>query len=90
MEAYVGHGPAPDAPFKGRIDTLWVLRFEGSTLFAGKKLWVGISAAGVIASEDGGKTLDYRNRRSNVGADDHGAYGHEIGECVHNLVQASG
>ncbi|MDH5531020.1 MAG: exo-alpha-sialidase, partial [Paracoccaceae bacterium] len=31
-----------------------------------KKLWVGISAAGVFATEDGGKTWDRRNRLSNT------------------------
>jgi photosystem II stability/assembly factor-like uncharacterized protein len=140
MAAYVGHGPAPDAPFKGQIDALWVLRLVGDTLFAGAKpaalfassdrgdtwarvqgltdhpssgswqpggagltlhsivadradpakLWVGISAAGVFASEDGGKTWDHRNRRSNAASEDPGACGHEVGECVHNMVQAAG
>jgi photosystem II stability/assembly factor-like uncharacterized protein len=60
------------------------------------KLWVGISAAGVFATEDGGKTWDRRNRMSNVGLDhDHAhaapqgeAGGHETGLCVHNIVRA--
>ena len=34
-----------------------------------KKLWVGISAAGVFATEDGGRTWDRRNRLSNMGAE---------------------
>lgn len=143
MAAYVGRGPAPDAPFKGQIDALWSLRLVGDTLFAGAKpaalfashdrgdtwarvqgltdhpsgdswqpggagltlhtivadrsdpakIWVGISAAGVFATEDGGTTWDRRNRLSNADghADQHhGAYGHEVGHCVHNMVQAAG
>lgn len=54
------------------------------------KLWVGISAAGVFATEDGGATWDRRNRRANSGEDDHGACGHEVGFCVHNMVRAPG
>lgn len=55
------------------------------------KLWVGISAAGVFATEDGGTTWDRRNRRANDGAEeDHGACGHEVGFCVHNMVRAPG
>ena len=52
------------------------------------KLWVGISAAGVFATEDGGATWERRNRRSNaatVGPQDHGD---DVGLCVHNLVRA--
>ncbi len=58
-----------------------------------QKLWVGISAAGVFATEDGGATWDRRNRRSNAEAPaardghDHGA---DVGICVHNMVRASG
>ena len=62
------------------------------------KLWVGISAAGVFATEDGGKTWHRRNRMSNVGqGHDHahlappsGDGAHETGLCVHNMVRASG
>ncbi len=60
------------------------------------KLWVGISAAGVFATEDGGKTWDRRNRLSNAGTAkphshdgvpvDHGA---DVGLCVHNMVRAA-
>ncbi len=49
---------------------------------APEKLWVGISAAGVFATEDGGKTWDRRNRKSNE--DDK-----EVGHCVHNIARAS-
>ena len=58
------------------------------------KLWVGISAAGVFASEDGGQTWDRRNRMSNIGHDhahatpQSGDGGHETGLCVHNIVRA--
>ena len=59
------------------------------------KLWVGISAAGVFATEDGGATWDRRNRRSNAEAAHehdtvHGECGHDVGLCVHNLVRAPG
>ncbi len=63
---------------------------------APEKLWVGISAAGVFATEDGGRTWERRNRRSNEEASashahapghDHGA---DVGLCVHNFVRAEG
>ena len=60
------------------------------------KLWVGISAAGVFATEDGGKSWDRRNRMSNIGPDHAhpgqpgGDGGHETGLCVHNIVRAPG
>lgn len=57
------------------------------------KLWVGISAAGVFATEDGGTTWQRRNRLSN--ADAHRHHDHpaapkdgETGHCVHNIVHA--
>ena len=59
-----------------------------------KRLWVGISAAGVFASEDGGASWDRRNRLTNADAASHadhahpGAHGHEVGHCVHNMVRA--
>lgn len=61
-----------------------------------EKLWIGISAAGVFATEDGGATWDRRNRRSNVSVTDNqhaqetGACGHDVGHCVHNIVRAPG
>ncbi|MFQ1699034.1 exo-alpha-sialidase [Loktanella agnita] len=60
-----------------------------------KKLWVGISAAGVFATEDGGTTWDRRNRLSNAescAAHDHPAAPSdgELGHCVHNMVRAPG
>lgn len=59
------------------------------------KLWVGISAAGVFASEDGGATWDRRNRLSNAdacGHHDHPAAPRdgETGHCVHNMMRAPG
>ena len=60
-----------------------------------KKLWIGISAAGVFATEDGGKTWDRRNRLSNAEAC--GEHNHpaapangETGHCVHNMMRAKG
>lgn len=59
------------------------------------KLWLGISAAGVFASEDGGLTWERRNRLSNAEAC--GDHGHpaaprdgETGHCVHNMMRAPG
>ena len=57
-------------------------------------LWVGISAAGVFATEDGGQSWQRRNRLSNSQVcDGHShpaapAHG-EVGHCVHNMVRAS-
>lgn len=58
-----------------------------------EKLWVGISAAGVFATENGGATWDRRNRLSNAeacGHHDHPAAPRdgELGHCVHNMVRA--
>lgn len=59
------------------------------------KLWVGISSAGVFATEDGGRTWDRRNRLSN--AEGHAHHDHpaaprdgETGHCVHNVMRAPG
>ena len=49
------------------------------------KQWLGISAAGVFATEDGGLTWDRRNRRDNAAEAGDAA----VGMCVHNLVRAS-
>ncbi len=59
------------------------------------KLWIGISAAGVFATEDGGKTWERRNRLSNAencGEHDHPAApaNGETGHCVHNMMRAPG
>lgn len=60
-----------------------------------ERLWLGISAAGVFASEDGGATWERRNRLSNAAAcegHDHPAAARdgETGHCVHNLMRAPG
>ncbi|MGR3708386.1 MAG: exo-alpha-sialidase [Alterinioella nitratireducens] len=59
------------------------------------KLWLGISAAGVFATEDGGESWARRNRISNADACDHHHHpaapsGGEIGHCVHNIARAEG
>jgi photosystem II stability/assembly factor-like uncharacterized protein len=59
------------------------------------RLWLGISAAGVFASEDGGATWDRRNRLANAAAcghHDHPAAPRdgETGHCVHNMMRAPG
>lgn len=59
------------------------------------KLWLGISAAGVFATEDGGATWERRNRLSNAEAcagHSHPAAGRDgnIGMCVHNMGRATG
>lgn len=56
-----------------------------------KRMWLGVSAAGVFATEDGGKTWEGRNRLANgeiCGEHDHPAAprdGH-TGLCVHNMA----
>ena len=57
-----------------------------------QKTWLGISSAGVFATEDGGKSWDRRNRLSNAGAcTDHphpaAPRDGETGHCVHNMVR---
>ncbi len=59
------------------------------------KLWLGISAAGVFATENGGASWERRNRLSNAEAcadHDHPAApaNGETGHCVHNMVRAPG
>ncbi len=60
-----------------------------------QKMWIGISAAGVFATEDGGISWNRRNRLSNAEAcadHDHpaGPKDGETGLCVHNMLRASG
>lgn len=62
-----------------------------------QKLWIGISAAGVFATDDGGKTWERRNRMSNAESCDNHAHndpampqGGETGHCVHNMMRANG
>ncbi len=59
------------------------------------RMWVGISAAGVFATEDGGETWERRNRLANAAAcaeHDHPAAPRdgETGHCVHNMMRAPG
>ena len=59
------------------------------------RIWVGISAAGVFSTEDGGTTWERRNRLSNARAcegHDHPAAPRdgETGHCVHNMMRAPG
>lgn len=60
---------------------------------APEKMWIGISAAGVFATEDGGQSWERRNRASNAEAAQHEGHDHdpsEVGHCVHNMVRAPG
>ncbi|HET7676229.1 MAG TPA: hypothetical protein VFK38_00080 [Candidatus Limnocylindrales bacterium] len=52
------------------------------------RLWVGISAVGVFATEDGGRTWQTRNQgvRADYSPDPYP----EFGQCVHKLVLAHG
>lgn len=59
------------------------------------KLWLGVSAVGVFASEDGGTSWERRNRLSNVSACNHSHHpaapsGGETGHCVHNIARGPG
>ena len=55
-----------------------------------KKIWVGISAAGVFATEDGGATWETRNRGTRADFMPEGENYPEFGQCVHCLVMAPG
>ncbi|NDV02075.1 WD40/YVTN/BNR-like repeat-containing protein [Pseudoroseicyclus tamaricis] len=72
-----------------------VLHSIVSDAHAAAKMWVGISAAGVFATEDGGETWERRNRLSNARArEGHnhpaGPEGGDVGHCVHNIRLAPG
>ncbi|MEZ5871354.1 MAG: exo-alpha-sialidase [Nitratireductor sp.] len=59
------------------------------------KIWLGISSAGVFATEDGGKSWERRNRLANgetCSHHDHPAAPRDgqTGLCVHNMVRAPG
>ena len=54
------------------------------------KIWIGISAAGVFASEDGGESWQTRNRGTRADFMPDGQNYPEFGQCVHCLVQAPG
>ena len=60
-----------------------------------EKMWLGISAAGVFATEDAGQSWERRNRLSNAEACGHVHHpaapkDGETGHCVHNMVRAGG
>ncbi|WP_439542060.1 WD40/YVTN/BNR-like repeat-containing protein [Hyphomicrobium sp.] len=55
-----------------------------------KKLWVGISSAGVFHSADGGETWEPRNRGTRADYMPEDQRYPEIGQCVHSLVMAPG
>lgn len=52
------------------------------------RVWVGISAVGTFATEDGGQTWETRNR--GVRADFVPGPAPEFGQCVHKLAMAAG
>jgi photosystem II stability/assembly factor-like uncharacterized protein len=56
----------------------------------GDRIWVGISAAGVFHSADGGKTWEPRNRGTRADFLPEGQNYPEFGQCVHNVVMAPG
>ncbi len=90
VEGLTNHPSAPDwNPGGAGLVLHTILTDPGES----QKLWVGISAAGVFASEDGGKNWERRNRLSNAESCDH--HNHpaaprdgETGHCVHNMVRA--
>lgn len=60
-----------------------------------EKMWVGVSAAGVFATEDGGASWERRNRLSNAEACGHHAHpaaprDGDTGHCVHNMMRTPG
>ncbi|MBX3567151.1 MAG: exo-alpha-sialidase [Rhizobiaceae bacterium] len=55
-----------------------------------RRIWVGISAAGVFFTEDGGKSWEPRNRGTRADFMPEGQRYPEFGQCVHNIVMAPG
>jgi photosystem II stability/assembly factor-like uncharacterized protein len=55
-----------------------------------KKIWVGISSAGVFHSADGGATWEPRNRGTRADFNPEDQRYPEIGQCVHSVVLAPG
>ncbi len=58
------------------------------------RLWLGVSAAGVFASEDGGASFESRNRLANAEACGHHHHpaaprDGQIGFCVHNMERGA-
>jgi photosystem II stability/assembly factor-like uncharacterized protein len=52
------------------------------------RIWIGISAAGVFYTADGGETWQPRNRGTRADFLPEGQNYPEFGQCVHNLVMA--
>jgi photosystem II stability/assembly factor-like uncharacterized protein len=55
-----------------------------------EQIWVGISAAGVFQTADGGETWEARNRGTRADFLPEGQNYPDHGQCVHNLVMAHG
>lgn len=56
----------------------------------GRQLWIGISAAGVFHTADGGETWEPLNRGTRADFLPEGQNYPEFGQCVHNFVMAAG
>ncbi|MCB1513192.1 MAG: exo-alpha-sialidase, partial [Hyphomicrobiaceae bacterium] len=54
------------------------------------ELWVGISAAGVFHTSDGGRTFEPRNRGTRADFNPEDQRYPEYGQCVHCIVMAPG
>jgi photosystem II stability/assembly factor-like uncharacterized protein len=54
------------------------------------KIWIGVSAAGVFHTADGGETWEPRNRGTRADFMPEGQNYPEFGQCVHCLVMAPG
>ncbi|MBD3625290.1 MAG: exo-alpha-sialidase [Rhodobacteraceae bacterium] len=54
------------------------------------RIWVGISTAGVFATEDGGKSWEPRNAGTRCDFLPEDQRYPEVGQCVHNLVHGAG
>lgn len=52
------------------------------------RIWIGISAAGVFYTGDGGKTWEPRNKGTRADFLPEGQNYPEFGQCVHNVVKA--
>ena len=55
-----------------------------------ERIWIGISAAGVFATTDGGASWETRNRGTRADFMPEGQTYPEFGQCVHSLVLAPG
>lgn len=55
-----------------------------------RRIWVGISAAGVFYSADGGATWEPRNRGTRADFNPEDQRYPEVGQCVHSLALAPG